>query len=565
MKKIKSIIGIFAVALLIIFLPSEFVKAQALSLPWAVSAGGSNFDIANSTAIDIAGNVFVTGYFESSTISFDTITLFNTGLSGSADLYIAKYDSIGNVIWAKSVGGYASDISNSVTVDYMGCIVITGIFDSPTITFGSKTLNNVGDKDIFIAKYSTDGVLLWAKSEGGSYQDQATSVIADATGNIIVVGYFDSPVLNVGTTPLTNTGIPGYTDLFIAKYDSTGSELWSKSAGGIYTDKANGVAIDFYGSIIVAGYFESPSITFGTSILNNNGNFGDVFFVKYDTAGVIIWAKSEGGNGHDLASALAIDPLGNIIITGHFTSNAMIFGSYTLYNFAGNNNNVWIAKYDSVGNVLWAKSSGDFGFDESYSIAVDLLGNVIIVGGFSSTTIQFGSIVLTNAGSFVSVASKDIFIVKFDSAGQVLWAKAMGGIYFDQANSVKADNARNLVVAGGFESSAITFGLTTLTNSGFLDIYITKLNVAAGINEMEFEPTFYLYPNPCVLNTSIVFQSIQKDVEIKIIDMFGNIIKSQKFTGTRLTLQKDEMKPGIYVVQVTDDKAKIINKKMLVQ
>ena len=182
------------------------------NVTWAKSAGGtSNGSLGNSVATDATGNIYVTGYFGSPTVTFGTTTLTNAGIG---NIFIVKYDSNGNVIWAKSAGGIASDYANSVATDATGNIYITGFFSSSSITFGTTTLTNAGNTDIFIAKYDINGNVICAKSAGGASNDQGNSVATDANGSTYITGRFASPSITFRTTTLTNLGTY---DVFIAK------------------------------------------------------------------------------------------------------------------------------------------------------------------------------------------------------------------------------------------------------------------------------------------------------------------------------------------------------------
>ncbi|MFH1005081.1 MAG: hypothetical protein V1781_06265, partial [Bacteroidota bacterium] len=164
-------------------------------------------------------------------------------------------------LWAKSAGGSSDDIALSVSTDANGNILVAGYFDSPTIIFGSTTLTNAGDYDMFLAKYDASGNVLWAKSAGGSDWDRASSVSTDANGNILVAGSFQSPTIIFGSTTLTKAGSDNYADMFLAKYDASGNVLWAKSAGGSSDDIALSVSTDANGNILVAGNFRSPTIS----------------------------------------------------------------------------------------------------------------------------------------------------------------------------------------------------------------------------------------------------------------------------------------------------------------
>ncbi|MCX6146500.1 MAG: SBBP repeat-containing protein [Candidatus Kapabacteria bacterium] len=222
----KKTITIFIFAFISL---SNLVNAQAPNCLWAKKAGGTTEDVSNSVTTDASGNVYVTGYFTSPTITFGTTTITNTG---GYDIFIVKYDAAGTVLWAKSAGGTDSDYGSSLTTDASGNVYVTGRFVSPTITFGTTTLTNPGGYDIFIVKYDAAGTVLWAKSAGGTSDDHGRSVSTDASGNVYVTGYFTSPTITFGTTTLTNAG---ENDIFIAKYAGTGTGVDESSNSDIFS------------------------------------------------------------------------------------------------------------------------------------------------------------------------------------------------------------------------------------------------------------------------------------------------------------------------------------------
>jgi hypothetical protein len=264
------------------------------SVVWAKSAGGSGNDVGQGIAADGSGNVYVTGQFSSSSLTFGTTKLTN---AGSDDIFIVKYDVTGNAIWAASAGGSNSDYSNGITTDGSGDVYVTGGFMSTSITFGETTLNNTvsGKVDIFIVKYGTEGNVLWAKSTGGSANDQGMSISTNGSGNVFVTGGFLSSSITFGTTKLINKGVG--CDMFIVNYNTNdGSVLWAKNAGGSSTDNGMSIASDSNGNVFVTGLYMSTSIIFGTITLNNpeggTTNGYDMFIVKYDSNGNVPWAKT---------------------------------------------------------------------------------------------------------------------------------------------------------------------------------------------------------------------------------------------------------------------------------
>ncbi|MCX6258124.1 MAG: SBBP repeat-containing protein [Bacteroidia bacterium] len=315
---------------------------------------------------------------------------------------------------------------------------------------------------------------LWAKSAGGTKSDFANSVSVDALGYKYIAGSFNSPTITFGSFTLVNADNTGYSDdIFLVKYDVSGNVIWAKNTNGLNAGEANSVAVDASGNIYLTGSFSSPDITFGSTVLTNSGNGSpDIFLAKYNSNGNVLWAKSAGGSGDDISYSVAVDSSGNAYVAGVFSSSSIIFGSDTLTNENNSDDDIFLTKYDFAGNVLWAKSFGGSSMDQTTSVAVDVSGNIYVAGGFTSSTISFGPDTLTNAGYY------DIFLAKFDANGIVLWAKSAGGTDGDFAGSVEADTSGNIYIYGEFYSKTIIFGSDTLTNIDSTcittDIFLTK-------------------------------------------------------------------------------------------
>lgn len=545
----KQVLLIVAILLLAV----SFVNAQTPNWLWAKSAEGAGSDFSQSVTTDAVGNIIVTGFFYSPTITLGTTILTNAvSSSDSSDFFIVKYDVNGNVLWAKSAGGNSNDEGYSVTTDVGGNIIVTGYFASPTITFGTTTLTNAGYGNIFIVKYASNGNVLWAKSAGGAGNDGSAIVTTDVGGNIIVSGSFKSNTITFGTTTLTNTeNSTHFSDFFIVKFNSNGNVLWAKRAGGFFNDGASSVTTDAGGNIIVVGIFENSTITFGTTTLTTEG----CFIVKYDGNGNVLWAKKAGGHP-DKGYSITTDAGGNIIVTGEFYSPTITFGTITLTNVNSTNSfsDFFIVKYDGNGNVLWAKSAGGIMVDYGISVTTDAGDNIIVTGSFNSSTITFGSTTLVNAGDC------NVFIVKYDSNGNVLWAKSVGGNVYDSGEGVITDAIGNIFVTGSFNSPTITFGTTTLTNNMTnvsSDFFLAKLDATNGVKDI---PTsqISIFPNPT--NSQVIIKGITHPTVLVYNLMGQKVAASQGCNEVSLAT----LPPGMYMVQVfSKDMAMVKSEKVV--
>ena len=529
------------------------VNAQTPNWQWAKSAGGTGSAFGLIVSTDAIGNVFMTGYFKSPTITFGTTTLTN---AGSNDVFIVKYDATGNVLWAKSVGGAYDERGQSVSTDASGNVFMTGYFISPTISFGTTTLTNTYASnlysDFFIVKYDTSGNVLWAKSAEGAYDDSGQSVSTDASGNVFITGIYYSPTITFGTTTLTKANpTSNYSDIFIVKYDASGNMLWATSAeDGLFNDDGRSLSTDASGNVFIAGYFASPTITFGTTTLTNTNSSWDIFIVKYDSSGNVLWAKSAGGTAYDIGNSVSTDAIGNVFMTGIYYSPTITFGITTLTN-ANNVADIFIVKYDASGNVLWAKSAEGTWYDLSYGVCTDVIGNVFITGAFYSPTITFGTTTLTNVN-----AANDIFIVKYDASGNVLWAKSAGGAGSDLSSGVCTNASGNIFITGYFGNPNINFGTTTLTNAGASDIFIAKLGGITGINDIK-NSNIKIYPNPT--NDIINIEGLNKNENntIQIFDVQGKLVITKIITE-KGTIDLSELNKGVYVIKIGELAQRIV-------
>ena len=372
---------------------------------WASGATGSSNDGGNGIALDSHGNVYIAGSTNSSKLIIGTTTLT---LKGYDDIFIAKYDASGNLKWAKSAGGTSDELGLSVGVDANENAYLTGYFASTSLAIGTTTLTNTGGNDLFVAKYDSLGNALWAKSLGGSGNEQGSGIATDATGNSYITGSFSSSSLTVGSTTLTNNG---GIDFLIAKYDPSGNVLWAKGAVGSSNDGGNGIALDAHGNPYVAGSSNSSSLTFGATTLTLK-TYDDAFIVKYDVAGNVKWAGSAGGYQDDLALGVSIDPKGNSYLTGYFASSTLYIGyTTTLTNAYPGSNDFFLIGYDSLGNVLTAQSAGGSGDDRGTGVATDAAGNAYVTGYFSCNSISFGATTLTKSNTAIS----SVLVAKYGS------------------------------------------------------------------------------------------------------------------------------------------------------
>ncbi len=364
------------------------VFSQNTDWLWAKNVGGNLSEEGKCVTTDLDGNVYVVGSFNSSSIVFGNFTLINNGLS---DAFFVKYDSLGNVLWAKSVGDNLNERAVSVTTDDMGNVYFVGDFDSQIIDFdGTQLTNSYVDPDMFLAKYSSSGVLQWVTTSTGAGSEYARSVQVSQVGEIYIGGYLNGPLNTFGNITLISSGD---FDVFIAKYDSTGNALWAKAFGGTLSDQANFIAIDDSSNTYLTGNFSSPSISFDNLSLTNAGQF-DVFVTKFDSLGNALWAKAIGGAALETTAGVSVDAAGNVYLAGSFYDSIMVVDTFHLSNAGGSD--IFISKLDNNGIAIWAKTINGTSFESASALKCSLTGETFIGGRYYGSSFTIGTTTMSN-------------------------------------------------------------------------------------------------------------------------------------------------------------------------
>ena len=457
--------------LIILFI--TIINYPIFSQNWEWAKSGLGRGEGEAICADNSGNIYTTGLYSSQNIIFGQYTLNNS--SGSAinsNMYIVKYDSYGNVKWAKSGFGNNNG-GTSITSDHFGYIYVTGSF-SDNLTFSTYTLNGVnGIGNFFILKLDSLGNVLWGKSAGIDSYTKGNSIVHDAHDNVYVIGDYKSSSIIFGNDTLKNKG---FEDFFVVKYNSnTGNEIWAKSFGDSLGDYGNAITVNKKGEIYLTGNYWSNNIVFDTINLHNfTGYTNDIFIAKCDSLGKVIWAKNIGGNGDDHSMGICLDKHENIYFTGDFESSFGTFDTINVSNPVGFST-IFIAKYNSFGHIIWLKKGLVNGRGFSYGLAVDSYNNIYASGGTQdNASIDFIDVVL-NAPSANCIANRcdPMFIVKYDSLGNLLCSTyiSSGG---DDISGLCVDKNGYVYVTGDYLADPFIIGNDTLPLAGFESIFTGK-------------------------------------------------------------------------------------------
>jgi hypothetical protein len=365
--------------------------------------------------------------------------------TGHHDIILIKYDSSGSLIWNRTWGGANRDDGSEVAVSNTGDIYQVG----STWSYGS------GDSDVVLLKYDASGNLLWYKTWGGTLWDYAIGIAASNTGEIYITGN-------------TKSYGSGDSDFFLLKYDSPGNLIWSRIWGGTSEDIAGGVAASGTGDIYITGCTKSYGA--GDS---------DIVLLRYDSSGSLLWNKTWGGTNADLALGIATSSTEGIYITGD------------THTYTTGECETIVLSYDSSGNLLWNRTWGGVRSDYGNDVAASNFGDIFVTG----QTYSYG------AGDF------DIFLLDYNSSGNLVWNKTWGGASRDAGRKVAVSDLGDIYIAGDYGDQAVLLkydpsgnltwykyvrtsgsGGIALSNTG--DIYVSSDIYVAGDTSSDQGSTF---------------------------------------------------------------------------
>jgi hypothetical protein len=533
--------------------------APAQAWNWARSFGGLGYDEGHKIATDNNGNSYSVGRFNSQVMNFSSLTMTNTGATAD-DIYIVKYDSAGNVAWAQSIGSSYECIANDIAIDINGDVLLTGKFGGYTMSIGTLSLNATSAFwDMFLLKINSAGTVLWGKLVG-TYNGPTESyaIATDQFANVFITGLYSDASLAIGSTTLINYGDD---DMFIAKYTSQGNFLWARSAGGKAWESGSAISCDAFGNPYIAGRFNDSLVIGSTTLVCSGTGSGkqDIFLAKYDQEGGFVWATKAGGTEYDEVTSIVNDNSGNSYITGSYRSDPMCFGSTTFSIVHPYTSDLFLAKYDSSGNVVWATATGGTYADIGYDMTIRD-SSLFLLGTYMSSVIPFGTTTLTNS----SGNEIETFITNFDLNGNVVWAKSIQGPGHNTGNGISA-NATSLFVTGSFSGPYFKVGPDSLINLGVVNGFVARYDYATlDSSQTQITSNEHIYPNPGSGQFYFCADHPLDDAEIVITNSFGEKTKGIKNVfGQKILIDCVGLSKGVYVLQVNEKNRKS-SKKLII-
>ncbi len=423
---------------------------------WVGHWGGTLDDRTEGVALDAALNMYAVGWYQG-TVDFGGVTLTS---AGARDGYIMKRSPDGALEWVRGFGGTGLDVAWAVGVNAAGDVAVAGTFQG-TVDFGGgpRVGASTSTYDAVVARYDSQGNHVFSQTWGSALDDYAFGVAFANDGDVVAVGTFFNSV-TVGSTTLTSHG---NRDVFLVKLDPTGQAVWAKSIGGAGIDYAYGVASSQDGLLAVAGS-ATGTVDFGAGPNDGAGSV-DAYVMVLDNTGQLVWVNRSGDSAAQDAFAAAFAPNGDVVAAGDFAGSIQ-FGQ--TFSTSTSQYDAWVARFTPTGEPLWAKQLGSPGNqDAARGVAVDGAGHVVVAGLFSGT-LQLAGATLVSAGS------SDIFVLKFDAAGDLLWSHRYGDATTQYAYFAAADDRAQVYIAGMFQG-VTDFGRGPVTSLGSNDGFLLKL------------------------------------------------------------------------------------------
>ena len=402
-------------------------------------------------------------------------------------------DPSSNRIWGTYYGDTGNELCNGVGTDSLNNIYIAGYtFSTNNIaTNGTYQSTLTGSYDIYLAKFDPTGARVWGTYFGGSSVEAAYGLYVEKNGNVYVCGdtFSTSNVSSPGAHQTSYGG--GIDDALLIKFNSAGQRIWSTYFGGTLHDIASAVTVDKKGNVIICGHSESANAiaTVGSFNETQAGSF-DVFVAKFDSAGTQLWGTYFGDTGTEEAWALDCDQQQNVFVTGFTTSTSNIASSGTYQTVFAGIQDAFIAKFNSNGTqVLFSTYYGGPGSDQGTGLKIDnVTGNIIVAGNTNSTT----GITTVNSYQQTIGSAEDGFIISMDPSGSSRqWGTYLGGNGSDYIYDMKQDAAGNILVCGSSLStnaiSSVGAYQPALAATNTYDAYIARY----GLNGNKKNGTYF--------------------------------------------------------------------------
>jgi hypothetical protein len=435
---------------------------------WTKTFGGSGDDENYSVQQTMDGGYIIGGYSD----SFD---------SGFYKVYLIKTNNNGDTLWTKTYGGSSSDLG----------YFVQQTTDSGYVIIGRTTSFGAGSDDVYLIKTNSIGDIEWTKTFGGTATDIGWSGKQTTDGGYIIVGG-------------TNSYGAGNEDVYLIKTNSTGDTIWTRTYGGSINESGNEIQQTTDGGYIITG------------LTNSFGAGGsDVFLIKTDSSGYMLWAKTYGGSNNDMGFSVIQTTDGGYIITG------------STYSFGTGGEDLYLIKTNSTGDTIWTKTYGGIFDDRGTSIQQTTDGGYIISGYTNS----FGA------------GGNDIYLIKTDSNGN-------SGCHQNSPATIQGNPAFQMaytttqIHSGGNKNNTFT----SVGNGGILTSECSNV----GINDIKWTSFISLFPNPFSTSATLLINGeIKENSYLYIYNLLGQEVKTFPIINQKeIIINRDNLAAGMYFYKI---------------
>lgn len=567
--------------LLILFICSGlFSKSQ--NFEWAKAMISNNILEVREMKIDNSGNILISGFYRGA-LDLDpgTGTATYNANDISFDMYLAKYDSLGNYLWGWGIGNSnGNDRIFSMVLDSLGNSYLVGEF-SDTTDFDPGPGNAIFGTGVtpasFLLKYDTNGALIWSNFLGNASSYPSILTSGFFNNELIIGGFFTGTVdFDPGPSVYNLTAFNSSANPFLAKYNINGDIVMAKNfdvtQGGLYISSLN---LDYQGNILITGQY-SGTIDFnvGSGVYNLSSNNGsaDMFVAKYDNNINLLWAAGFGNTQNEIMEEIFSDYSGNIYCSGTFTGTVDFDPGPTVNSFASANGSadIFLSKFNSNGIYQWTNHfTSNSVSDMPYDLTCDIYDNVYLIG-------NYGSIIDADPGPGVFNLStlggnyNGIILGKYSPSGNLLSAFSIGGTGYDWGSQIEIKNGGAFTISGIFHSS-VDFDpstdsliLNAPVQSSIFIAHYSQPTPSAILALEDIATTMQCYPNPTDGKVIIDLGKQFSNLQLELYDITGKKINTSSFYSTKTIKFDLNVDSGIYFLEVkTNDNSvffKIIKK-----
>lgn len=536
-----------------------FSFAQAWE--WVRTGVNENTDNSNEVCVDNSGNIYVIGETDTD-ISFGSVELTSTAVKFD---FLVKYSSDGDVLWAVKLFESADGINElrGIATDDAGNVIVVGFYKN-TISVAGIELTSAGMFDTFITKFNPQGEVVWAKSGGGTHNDQIYDVVCDGQDYYVVAGFTDDASFD--DIDLTAPSPNWNDEIAIVKYLSNGDVDWATRAGGLSYDNPTGIAYD--GSkLFVTGFYSSNDADFGTTVIDCEG-ITNVFLAQMDpTSGTFDWAKgfetghSTVGAYEKLGPHLEVDD--NSIYMASYYYNDFVFSETVTLD--QDDDNAFIASFSKAGELNWVNAITTTADECPYPLSMSYSdGNLYIVGEYKNNiTTNDYEMIGTQAGG-MAMFLKNAYVFSYASTGDLNWGISVDS-YLDfvggrmTISGVYADG--DYVFTSGEYSKTVQVGTFEISSDSSVDPFFGKIDITGNsIEDINSEIYVSVYPNPVSDGLNIELENLN-GFSYSIVDLSGRrILSNSDMIFGRETIDLSNLTPGVYFLNISSLKGNFTQK-----